>query len=105
MKARGKFKDYYDEQKGKYAQKYSRQGIKILPASKIKNGNGKNPEEIGAISEGHIHNMALRKMIKLFLALLWLVWREAEHLPTRAPYSHEYQGHTTLISPWDMTDR
>ncbi len=105
MRSRGKFKDYYDREKKKYIQKYEAQGIKIMPANKIKNSNGKRPEETGAISEGHIHNMALRKMIKLFLACLWLKWREAEGLSMRAPYSHEYQGHTTLISPWDMIDR
>lgn len=105
MKGRGKFKAYYDVEKAKYVARFAVQGIRILPANQIKNGNGKKPGEIGMISEGHVHNMALRKMIKLFLACLWLVWREAEGLPTRAPYSHEYQGHTHLISPWEMTDK
>ncbi|GAJ19172.1 unnamed protein product [marine sediment metagenome] len=54
---------------------------------------------------GHLDAMAVRKMIKLFLACLWLVWREAEGLPTRSPYAIEKQGHSSVISPWEMTDR
>ncbi len=105
MKASGKFYDCYSKEKDKYVQKCLSNGIKIVPASQLPKNNGKRYEPEGVISEGHIHNYALRKMIKLFLACLWLVWREVVELPTRAPYSHEYQGHTTMISPEDMTDR
>jgi len=34
----------------------------------------------------HIHQMALRKMIKRFLIDLWLSWRQIEGLPTSKPY-------------------
>jgi hypothetical protein len=44
-------------------------------------------------------------MTKLFLACFWLVWREAEDLPKRVPYPIERQGHTSLISLWEMVDR
>ncbi len=44
-------------------------------------------------------------MVKLFLACLWLVWREAEGLPSRSPYAIEKKGHSTVISPWEMIDR
>lgn len=33
------------------------------------------------------HLTAMRRMEKLFLADLWLAWREALHLPTTAPYA------------------
>lgn len=106
MKGSGKFYDYYSTEKEKYQQKYAREGKKIVPASKLpKNKEGKFYEPEGVISEGHVHNQALRKMIKLFLACLWHAWREAEGLPTRVPYPAEYLGHTHIISPWDMTDR
>lgn len=51
-----------------------------------------------------IHLRALRKMEKVFLGCLWLVWREALGLPTRPPYAHEYLGHTTLYNPWHFTE-
>ncbi|MFA6279066.1 MAG: hypothetical protein WC638_03215 [Candidatus Paceibacterota bacterium] len=105
MKSSGCFYDFYAEEKAKYLQRYEHRGIKIVPASKLPKQNGKCYEPEDIISEGHVHNQALRKMIKLFLACLWLVWREAEGLPTRAPYSAEYLGHTHIISPWDMVDR
>ena len=62
-------------------------------------------EPPGVIWIGHLDAMAVRKMIKLFLACLWLVWREAEGLPTRSPYAIEKKGHSTMISPWEMVDK
>lgn len=50
----------------------------------------------------HKHNAALRKMIKMFLAHLWLVWREFEGLPTREPYVSEKLGHTHIVAPREM---
>lgn len=48
-------------------------------------------------SKGHINNMALRKLSKIFLSNLWLNWRISDGLPIRAPYAQEYLGHTTLL--------
>lgn len=50
----------------------------------------------------HIHMAALRIPIKIFLSHLWVTWRELENLPTRAPYSHEYLGHTTMHKKEDF---
>jgi hypothetical protein len=44
------------------------------------------------------HMTALRKMEKLFLAHLWLVWRQAEGLAVTDPYPG-----TTGSDPWAMT--
>jgi hypothetical protein len=52
-------------------------------------------------TKAHQHNAAMRKMIKLFLSHLWVVWRELEGLPTRQPYAHEYMDHTTIKRPED----
>lgn len=57
------------------------------------------------MSQMHVHRMAFRKMIKLFLSHLWEVWRTKEGLPVRPPYVFEHKGHTTLIDPWEMVDR
>jgi len=105
LKGSGKFYEFYVVEKTKYVERYLREGVKIVPTNKLPKKDGKYYEPEGVISEGHVHNQALRKMIKIFLACLWLVWREAEGLPTRAPYSAEYQGHTHIISPWEMVDR
>jgi len=53
-------------------------------------------------SPSRIHMAAMRKMIKIFLVHLWLVWRELEGLPTRQPYVQEKLGHTHIITPQEM---
>ncbi|MFH1236634.1 MAG: hypothetical protein V1685_06950 [Parcubacteria group bacterium] len=47
----------------------------------------------------HQHNASMRKMIKLFLAHLWVVWRTLENLPVREPYVIEKMQHTHCIRP------
>lgn len=48
---------------------------------------------------GHIHNMAQRKMVKIFLSHLWLKWRESEGLPVTMPYIIGVGGHSKFIAP------
>lgn len=105
MKGRGRFYEYYAQEKDKYVKRFISEGVKIVPATKLPKKDGKRYEPEGIVSEGHVHNMALRKMIKLFLSCLWLVWREKCGLPTRLPYAMEYQNHTTFIDPWEMIDK
>jgi len=50
-------------------------------------------------NDGHVHAMALRKMVKVFLANYWLYVRKMHGLPTRMPYAMEYEGHTTFQAP------
>lgn len=52
-----------------------------------------------------IHFRAVRKMMKVFLACLWLVWRQAKGLPIRSPYAIEYLGHTTVYDPWYFSEK
>ncbi|HSG61617.1 MAG TPA: hypothetical protein VLA24_09310 [Pseudomonadales bacterium] len=40
-------------------------------------------------NDGHIHNRAIRKMIKEFLKNLWIEWRTLEGLPTGEEYNHD----------------
>jgi hypothetical protein len=47
-------------------------------------------------SDGHCHNAARRKMVKVWLADLWHLWREAEGYSTRGLWVHEYGEHTTV---------
>jgi hypothetical protein len=49
------------------------------------------------LSDGHIHAMAKRKTVKVFLAHLWQRWRELKGMPTRAVYVVEKLGHEGQI--------
>lgn len=97
MRGRGKFYEKYLAFKQMYQQRYISNGWQIVPK--------KDDPENKIISEGHIHNMALRKMIKLFLACLVIVWREAEGLPPTKPYVIDKLGHDSYIDPWNMVDK
>lgn len=48
---------------------------------------------------GHAHNRAKRKMVKIFLSHLWVIWRQLEGLDTRPPFAHEKLGHKSYIEP------
>lgn len=45
-------------------------------------------------NDGHLHNRAWRKMIKVFLCHLWLYWRRSEGLPVSDPYIFDIGGHS-----------
>ena len=44
-------------------------------------------------TDGHIHYMARRYMVKRFLSHLWVEWRKLEGLDVREPYAVEKLGH------------
>lgn len=54
--------------------------------------------------KGHIHNMATRKVGKVFLSCLWLAWRKLEGLPVTEPYASNLPGHSHIIRPEDWVD-
>lgn len=59
-----------------------------------------HPEKEGNLySDGHIHNMAKRKTVKIFLQHLWVVWRESEGLPVTMPYAIDILHHADYIEP------
>jgi len=106
LKANGKFHQYYLAQKDQYRQRYENEGIRIVPSAELpKNKDGKLFEPEGVISGGHLHQQALRKMIKLFLACLWLTWRKAEGLPLSRPYAIDHLHHNSMIEPCQMVDK
>ena len=53
-------------------------------------------------TKGHIHNAAVRKMIKIWLQHLWIVWRQLEGLPVTLPYVFDDARHTHYITPEQM---
>lgn len=106
IKANGKYADFYRQQKQALVERYTQQGMKIIPTLELPtDAKGRRYEPEGVIAVGHVANQAQRKMVKLFLSHLWLVWRQAEGLPIRAPYVQEYRGHTSIISPEEMLDK
>jgi hypothetical protein len=53
---------------------------------------------------GRVHYAALRKTEKLFLAHLWLVWRQAEGASVETPYAQAVLGRTDYIPPEAMVE-
>jgi len=99
------FGRYYLQQKARLTEEHLNKGGKIVPATELPKKDGKKYEPEGTLSEGHVHNRALRKMIKLFQGCLFLVWREAEGLPPTKPYAIDKLGHNSMIEPWKMVDK
>lgn len=126
VEERGVWYQKYLENDDYYMRRFERDGIKVMPTQSgrfcpvcleekavpltTKNCPDcgeklmKKEEPPGVIWRGHVVNMAKRRTIRLWLDCLWLVWREALGLPTRTPYSVEYQGHH-LIDPWEMVNK
>jgi len=47
-------------------------------------------------NDGHIHNRAMRKVSKIFLAHIWQTWRRQLGLEVTEPYVNELLGHSTV---------
>ena len=59
-----------------------------------------HPEPEGKqYTDGHLHNMAMRKTVKIFMQHLWLIWRQAEGLPITMPYAIDILQHADYIEP------
>jgi len=102
IRVRGPYYDFYAAEKAKLRRRFEAEGKEIVPSSKLPKINGKRSENDQVVALGHIEMMAFRKMAKLFLAHLWLKWREAEGLPVSMPYSIGIQGHSDFIGPDEM---
>lgn len=53
----------------------------------------------GHFSTPGSYRRAVRRLVKIWVACLWEVWRNAEGLPIRLPYVIEKLGHTHVITP------
>lgn len=65
---------------GKYRQIYDDYKMRII--------NRGNPD----LTLGHIHAMAIRYAVKMFLRDMWVEWRTIEGLPVTKPYEVEFLG-------------
>lgn len=105
IRAKGKFYQYYLKEKNKYQTRFKNQGYKIMPSDKLptdKKGRKYEPKDV--LSEGHLDNMARRKMIKLFLSMLYVAWRSQLGLPISSPFSIVHLGHNHLYKPKDFIE-
>lgn len=89
--------DVYYEYKARLREQHPEKIVRLDKNGKpARNSDGKI---IYDYSDGHLHNMAMRKMVKIFLQHVWLKWREYEGLPITKPYAHDILGHSDLIPP------
>lgn len=51
---------------------------------------------------GHIHNRAIRKVSKIFLAHVWQTWRRQQGLEATEPYAKQLLGYSVVEA---FTDR
>ena len=47
-------------------------------------------------NDGHIHNRAMRKVSKIFLAHVWQTWRRQRGLEATEPYAKQLLGHSVV---------
>lgn len=96
-RSRNKFyEEVYLPRKDSEATKFSA----VVPARK---GAVKElPESVTTVL--HIHQRAVRVMIKVFLGCLYYRWREIEGLPCRQTYAEEHLGHTARYKLEDFMD-
>jgi len=92
--AKSGYRRLYDQQKARLIKRFEKEGAKIVPSSKLpKNSEGKRYEPKGIISEGHLHQMALRATVKIFVHHFWEEVRRSEGLPCGLPYVIDVLGH------------
>ncbi len=126
IQARGKFYDCYIERKDEYADRFTRDGYRILPTPKtgwqcancgtefeqkrdvagccgsplLKRLLRKEPS--GVIWLGHFNNMARRKMIIMFSDMLWRYWRRSLGLPCTSSYIVDKKPNERQHEPEDF---
>ena len=47
-------------------------------------------------NDGHLHNRAMRKVVKIFLAHLWQTWRRQQGLEATEPYAKQLLNHSVV---------
>jgi len=79
--AKSKYRKLYD--------KIKKDEHKLHPTKKKVNGKIQ-------FNDGHLHNRAMRKVSKIFLAHVWQTWRRQQGLPATEPYAKQLLGHSTV---------
>lgn len=91
------YRKLYDQFKAEYEQ---RPDLKAeVESKKGKRTKGENGSVVETSGTSHIHRMAMRRVEKVFLAHLWLVWRGFEGLPMSKPFVIDQMKHADFIEP------
>ena len=98
MKARNQFYERI------YLPRKDYEATKFEAIVEAKRGKSKGLPE-GVTTQLHIHNRALRYMIKFFLACLYYHWRERLNIPSRPLYSIEWLKHNTMYRLEEFYDQ
>lgn len=86
VKTKGEYRGIYDTSKMMYKNKFPKKILMVDEKGKpILTRDGKKRY---MYSDGHLHNMAKRRCVKLFLSNFWAAWREEEGLPVSVPFMH-----------------
>lgn len=96
IKHRTAYRSLYDQEK---------QRLRILHPEKMVYETAWDGIHKTRWNDGHIHAMASRKMMKIFLSNYWLAVRTLYGHPIRLPYAIESLGHTTFRSPEEFFDK
>jgi len=78
--------------KSKYRKLYD----KIKKDERKKNPVKKVINKRTFFNDGHIHNRAMRKVSKIFLAHVWQTWRRQQGLDATEPYAKQLLGHSVV---------
>jgi len=89
---KGIYRQIYDTTKQDYAGRRYKKG-----ELEAKYGKPYKEKDI-KLSKGHAHNIALRKMRKIFLANFWECAREVNNLPIREPFAKAKLHHQNIIT-------
>jgi hypothetical protein len=83
------YRKLYDEFKAEYQRKFPDQ---IDSGKKSRDG-----KKIMRYTPAHIHAMAKRRVVKIWLSHIWIQWRKMEGLPVEPPWIIAKGGHTHMI--------
>ena len=97
-----KYGNYYEKEKALIMARKTQEGFWVGTLEDAK--KAKIPDE-KVFSMMYAHNQAFRKMIKLFLSHLWLMWRKADGLSINQPYAiAQMENHSHELLPEDFLD-
>lgn len=101
------YRELYDEEKERQIELYPDAICTKCGGIAVKTGQTwrcseckqKNTNHALMYTDGHLDARAQRKVAKIFLQHVWLVWRQCEELPISQPWVIAHGGHVDYILP------
>ena len=94
IKSNSPYRKFYDD----YKNRLLNRPCALTPGEHKKSLRGEDDDkakeklEPNGCTKGHMHNKAIRYMVKMFLLDLYVAWRTLNGLEVRPPYREEYLG-------------